>query len=181
MISLKSKISQAVLGHFFLHDDHKLYAGEMVKMLNVDKRNLAKKLHEIVNEGLLTSERQGHEVYYRLNKEYPLFNEYKKIILKTYGIERQLRLAIEKMDGIAEAYIFGSYAKNTMDGKSDIDVLIVGDAKSIDIHAGIVPIQKSTSREINIVNMTKREFQRKCKEKDPFINEIMKGHRIRLK
>ncbi len=181
MLSLRSKVSQAVLGYFFLHDDQELYVEEMVKKLHVDKRNLVKKLREFVTEGLLRDERRGREVYYTLNKEYHLFEEYRKIILKTYGVEQQLRQLLKGLKGVDEAYIFGSYAKNTMDGKSDIDVLMVGEAKSVDVYARVHPLQKNVGREINIVNMSGSEYKRKLEKKDPFISEIVKSPKIKLK
>ena len=124
MIALGSKVSKALLSHFFLHSDDKLYVNEIAGKLGLDKRNLVKKLKDYENEGLFKTEKMGNQLYYSLNKKYPLYNEYRKIILKTIGIESSLKEALKGRKEIKAVYIFGSYAVDIMDSSSDIDVLV---------------------------------------------------------
>jgi len=180
MISLNSKITQTVLGYLLLHDNESLYTGEIVRQFKLDKRNTVKKLRELEEVGLLVSTRKGKEVYYSLNKEYPLLSEIKKIVLKTWGIEHQLRSSLQEIEGIREAYIFGSYAKNKMDTSSDIDVLVVGEVDSIELSKKITAIQKNINREINLINITPKELVKKKKVRDPFIEKVFRSKRIKL-
>ena len=179
MISLKSKPGIAVLGHFFL-EDGSLYLNEMVRLFSLDKRNLLKKLKEFVRAGILKTEEKGSEIYYSLNKNYPLISEYKKIVLKTYGFENKLKEALRNTREITEAYIFGSYASDKMDASSDIDILVVGNANTITLNRNISRLQKYVNREINLTNMTKEEFEGRKRKNDPFIKDIYRNKAIKI-
>ncbi len=179
MISLRSKITKELLSYYFLHEDSKLYLNELAEKLDLDKRNLHKKLKELQQEGLFRKSQAGNLTYYKLNKDYPLYNEYKKIILKTAGIETELRKELEKLPGIEKAHIFGSYAENSMDASSDIDLLVVGTENIKSINSVIAEVQKKIDREINLVVMTGGEYESKKAAKDRFLAGVLENN-IRL-
>lgn len=178
MISLKSKTVLELLNHFFLHEDENLYVNELVRRLGIDKRNLLKKLKECENAGLFKTEFKGNLKYYSLNKDFPLYNEYKKIILKTTGIETRLRELLEKIKGIKRAFIYGSYVSDKMDASSDIDVFVIGNHKVIEVQKAISALQKRIDREINVINIGEKEFL--SKKDDPFLSDIIKKDKIEL-
>jgi len=180
MIAIGSKVSKALLSHFFLHADDKLYTNEMTVKFKLDKRNLVKKLKEYEKEGLFKSEKMGNQMYYSLNKKYPLYNEYRKIILKTIGIESNLKEILKGKKGIKEVYIFGSYAADKMDSSSDIDLLVIGAIGTVELHKMLSGLQKSINREINVVNMTEQEYGKKKSVNDPFIKNVAKCKNIRI-
>ena len=180
MISLRSEITKKLLNYFFLNPQESLYVNELSRKLALDKRNLVKKLKELENETILKSEKRGNLRFYSINRDYPLYNEYNKIILKTVGFESELRKILEGEKGIKEAYIYGSYAQNTMDAHSDIDLLIVGDYDILKLQRKLSKLQKKIDREINTVNMDESEFKKRRKNKDPFISEIFKKQYIKV-
>lgn len=179
MLSLKSKIAQAVLGYFMLHEGAELYVNEMARLLSVDQGNLDRKLKELEKEGILKSELRGKERYYSLNPSFPLLTEYKKIVLKTIGLEHVLKKALQKVKGLKEAYLFGSYAKDQMDAASDIDLLAIGNHNTLELQKRISEIQKSVGREINVVSLGSAEYEKKRKG-DPFVKSILQGKRIQI-
>ncbi|MBA3066207.1 nucleotidyltransferase domain-containing protein [bacterium] len=181
MIAIKSKIAKALLSHFFLHSGEELYINEITVKFKLDKRNLVKKLKEYEKEGLFKSKKMGNQIYYSLNRKYPLYNEYKKIVLKTIGIENNLSEILKRVKGIKKAYIFGSYASDKMDLSSDIDLLVIGDIDTIELHKILLNLQKSIDREINPVNMTENEFKKRKTKKDSFIRNVLSGKKIRVK
>lgn len=180
MVSLKSKISQKVLGYFFLNPAAQLYVNEIASTLGLDKRNLVKKLREFEKEGLLIQHAAGNMKLYAVNKKYPFYREYKKIILSTAGVEEFLRKIMAGVPGILEAYIFGSYARDTMDSHSDIDILVVGTQSVLALQQKLTALQKELGREINAVNMAPVEYERKKSQKDPFLTGIMGSPKIRI-
>lgn len=179
MISLRSKVTQKVLSFLFLHDKEEFYARELARLLNLPHSNLIKKLHEFEKLGLFTSQERGQEKYYRLNIKFPLLKEYKAIVQKTFGFEQKLKECLQKIDGIQKAIIFGSYAKNKMDEYSDIDLLVIGDHKILNLHKKIADLQKDFNREINVVNMSKKEFSKK-RTKDPFLKRLLNSSKIEV-
>lgn len=181
MITLRSKITQELLNYFFLNPEAKLYVNEICRKLKLDKRNLVKKLREFEKDGILIVDSIGNMKFYTLNKKYPLYDTFKEIIRRITGVKIELQRIVEANEKIQKAYIYGSYADNTMDSHSDIDVLIIGDHSIIELQKHINKIQSSIDREINIIHMDKNEFNNRIKNKDPFLTHIFNNKYIILK
>ncbi|MFH0800400.1 MAG: helix-turn-helix domain-containing protein [Pseudomonadota bacterium] len=96
MLKLSSKTTRKLLGYFFLHEDESLYFNEIVRRLGADKRNLARKIKEFESMGLLSVELKGNLRIYSVNKKFPLYKEYKKIVLRTAGVENELKDVLSK-------------------------------------------------------------------------------------
>lgn len=90
MLNANSKTTKSLLNFFFSHEDESFYVNELARRLELDRRNLFKKLKELEDEGLFHIETMGNLKLYSLNKQYPLYAEYKKIILKTSGVEKKI-------------------------------------------------------------------------------------------
>ncbi len=180
MISLRSEITKKLLSYFFLNPHEDLYVNELVERLNVDKRNLVKKLRELEAKRLLSCTVKGNLKLYSIRKDFPLFEEYKNIVLRSVGVAQRLKTLFLKVKGIKEAYLYGSCAAGTMDESSDIDVLIIGSHDLIALQKKLNVLQKELNREINVVNMDVEDSRRRRKAKDPFITDVLGKKHIRL-
>jgi predicted nucleotidyltransferase len=163
-----------------MNSHESLYVNELSRKLDLDKRNLVKKLKELEMYGILKSQNRGNLRFYSINKNYPLYKEYEKIIQKTIGLEDRLKKVMQEVTGVKEAYIYGSYAENKMDTHSDIDLLIIGNHELLFLQKKINMLQKEVDREINSVNMSEREFKKRLKSRDPFILEILGKKSIKI-
>lgn len=181
MLSLKSEITQKLLNFFFLNPEESLYVNELARKLFLDKRNLMKKVKELESDGLLISEEKGNLKLLKINREYPLYDEYRKIVLKTVGVEAQLKRIIVNITGVEKAIIFGSYAADKMEAHSDIDLLVVGDHDGINLQSKISILQRELDRIINLVNISSEDFNKRLKKKDPFLADILKRKHILIK
>ena len=179
MISLKSKIAQAVLGYFMLHEGAEMYVNELARRLSLESGNLARKLIELENEGLLQSAARGNQRYYALNPAFPLLKEYKQIVLKTVGLEKALRETLQSIKGVEKAYLFGSYAQNNMNTSSDIDLLAIGNHNTLELQKKIAEVQKSVDREINVISMSPSEYEKKRK-RNSFLKSVHQEKKINL-
>jgi len=180
MISLRSKITQKILNLLFLNENESFYVNELAKLLKEDPSNIYKKLIQLKDEGILTDEFRGKERYFFLNKKYPFLKEYKKIILKGLGFEKILKEKLKNLKRIESVYIFGSYVKSRLSLESDIDLLIIGDFETLKLQKILLEVQRLTGREINSVELTKKEFEKRKKEKDPFLRDIFSKKYIKI-
>jgi predicted nucleotidyltransferase len=112
---------------------------------------------------------------------FPLYKEYKNIILKTLGFENKLKKIIRDIPDVEKAWIYGSYAQEKMAIHSDIDLLIVGQHDIIQLQNKISALQKEIGREVNMLNMGPEEFRRRRRQKDPFIQNVLKAKYIEIK
>lgn len=181
MLSFKSSVIQKVLTYFFVNSEAKHYINELARILELDPKNLYRKLKEMEEEGLLLSEILGKQKYYFLNNSFLLLGQYKAIFNKTIGIENLLKKLVDSNNGITKAYIFGSYAKNRMDSHSDIDLLIVGNCSVLEIAEKIAKLEKCIGREINLLNLSFDEYEKRKNKKGDLINNILMDKTINLK
>ena len=180
MISLRSKVAIKLLDYYFLNPKRQHYINELARILELDPKNTETKLKEFEKNGLFASEFRGKERYFFLAKNSPVLEHYRQIFLKTYGLEKRLKVALSGVKGIKEAYLFGSYAANTMDSSSDIDILAIGSHSILALQKVIAQLQKNSGREFNITNLSLEEFAKKKKAKDPFINNVFKSKTIKI-
>jgi len=179
MINFNSKIAQKVLSYFLLNPEEELYMNEMVKKFEVDRGNLVRKLAEWEKEGILEKNKHGNLSLYKINKQYPLLEEMKKIFQKSFGLEEKLRISLGKIKGLKHVYIFGSYANDKLEQESDIDILLIGSHDSLGVQKEIIKLEKEFDREINIVDMTEAELLEKKKNND-FVKNIFNNKYIQI-
>jgi len=180
MLDFRSKITEKILGFYFLNTGKKKYINELAKIIEADPGNLDRKLKEMEAEGILSSEFSGQERYYFLNLKYPLLKELKKIYLAKYGLAEALKKRLGNLAGLRQAFIFGSYAGKSFSPESDIDILLVGSHSALEAQAAVLPLQKQLQREFNMVDLTERELAERKKSKDEFIANIFQNKIIKI-
>jgi len=180
MINLRSKLRQDLLGYYFTNPSMSHYVRELAEVLDADPGNLSRELAGLEREGLFVSERRGRQKYFRLNRRYPLYEEVRRIVFKTVGVVGQLRKVLQKIAGIKEAYLYGSFARNQQDATSDVDVLIVGDTKGEELELPIRKLERQLGREINYTVLSSAEFRSRRARKDAFLEDVWRQKKISL-
>jgi predicted nucleotidyltransferase len=180
MLNLHSKTRQRLLRYYFTNPTARHHVRDLAQRLDVDPSNLSKELRHLETEGLFTSETSGRQKYFRLNREYPLFDEVRRIIEKTIGTAPLLAETLQHIDGIQEAYLYGSFARNQQDVASDIDVIVIGNPKGTILAEVIRSLEHQLGREINYTVLTRREFDLRRARKDAFLEDIWHKERFSL-
>jgi len=171
----KSKIRQKILVRFFSDESRRFYINEMARLTGTTQGTCRRELNRLVDMGILTTSREGNLLYYTVNKQHPLYKEFRSIIQKTIGIEAMLRNALSRVKGLVYAFIFGSYAKKEFRHESDIDVVIIGTISEDRLIKVFRDIEKVTDREFNYHMYTLGEFKRKLRS-NSFLKNIIKDY-----
>ena len=127
-LDLPSKARQRLLAYCFTNPAARHHLRGLADRLTIDPSNLARELRRLEREGLFRSEVSGCQKYFQLNQEYRLFDEVRSIIVKTIGAAPVIAQSLRNIEGIEEAFLYGSFARNQQDAASDIDVLAIGTA-----------------------------------------------------
>lgn len=176
----KSKLRQRLLSLYFTNPDQKFYLRELERTIDFPVANIRRELVKLEKAGLFLIENKGNLVYYYLNQAYPLYPELKGIISKTSGVPITIKSMLEKIKGIKQAFIYGSFAKNEQKPTSDIDLLIIGEVNENKLVAPCRKLEKELQREINYTLYSQTDFDRKKKAKDPFVLEVVKQPKVFL-
>ena len=180
MLDLRSKARQHLLAYYFTNPTARLHLRDVAQRLNIDPSNLSKEFSRLEREGLFRSEVSGRQKYFQLNPEYPLFNEVRKIVAKTIGAAPLISHSLQKIDGIDEAYLYGSFARNQQDAASDIDVLVIGNPSGEVLAQAVSKLERQLGREINYTVFTPREFKSRRARKDAFLENVWHNERVLL-
>ncbi|MDP2653112.1 MAG: nucleotidyltransferase domain-containing protein [Candidatus Omnitrophota bacterium] len=176
-----SKLRRKLLAYSFTHPDEGFYVRELASLIGEDAGNLSRELKRMEAEGLYQSIPKGPLRIYTLNKAYPLFKELKEIVFKTEGVEGSLRELVRDVPGVDLALLYGSYAKGTEKGSSDIDLIVVGKFPRNDFTRAIRALESKLNREINFTAYTPEEFAQEGRKQGGFLSLVLKDKIILLK
>lgn len=178
---LNTKLRRKLLAHSFTHPDSDFYVRELAGIINEDAGNLSRELRKFEEEGIFFSSIRGRIKLYSLNKKYALYEELKKIIFKTEGVEGSLRELVSKYSNITCAFVYGSYAKEKEKKTSDIDLVLIGTFPEKEFVRELRVLESKLSREINFTSYKQDEFETERKTEGGFLNMVLKGKVIILK
>ncbi len=180
MFEMRSKTRRRLLAYYFTNPEARRHLRDLAERLDVDPANLSKELRRLEEDGLFRSEVSGRQKYYRLERSYPLFAEVRGIISKTVGAVPLIAQTLKRIEGIEEAFLFGSFARDQQDAASDIDVLVVGQPRSQTVAESLRTLERKLGREINVTVLTRRELKARRARKDPFLESLWRNKRVPL-
>lgn len=169
-----------ILEVFFNHPEKAFYLRELARIVGKEPGVFQRDIETLSKEGLLESYRDGNRRFFRLNKNYPLYEELKSMFFKTVGIKGELQRRLSKIEGVERAFIYGSFARGEETGASDIDLCVIGSVDENKLLDIVGLLEEKTGREINYTLISKGEFQRKIEEKNSFLKNILNQPKIEL-
>ncbi|MBV8205923.1 MAG: ArsR family transcriptional regulator [Acidobacteria bacterium] len=180
MFDLRSEARRRLLAYYFTNPGARLHLRDLAQKLETDPSNLSKELRRLERGGLFRSEISGRQKYFQLNAEYPLFDEVRRIVVKTIGAAAVIRESLRKIDGIDEACLYGSFASKQQDAASDIDVLVIGVPGAEVLAQAVRKLERRLGREINYTVLTMKEFKSRRARNDAFLESVWHNKRIPL-
>jgi predicted nucleotidyltransferase len=159
----------AILALLYGHPDQSFYYRQITRQLNrVSVGALQRELETLSRLGLIDRSTVGKQVFYRANRNHPVFPELRALVAKTVGAIAVLRSALVPMaDRISLAFIYGSMARQDERAESDIDLLIIGQVTLEDLLARVGDVEASLGRAVNRQRKSFSEFCRAGRQAFP--------------
>jgi len=171
-ILYKSKIRRRILMWFFSDENRRFYINEMARIIGTTQGTCRRELNRLSNMGILTASKQGNLQYYAINVDHPLYDEFRAIIKKTIGIEAMIKSALQGVENISFAFIFGPYAHDKIDPQAGIDIAVVGDISEERLIGLLRDIPLITGREVNYYIYKEQDFLKKMRT-NSFVQNIL--------
>jgi predicted nucleotidyltransferase len=169
-----------LLAPLLMRPEESFHLREIARLSGVDAGNAQRALKRMEQAGLVKAARSGNQLRYQANADNPIFPELQGIVRKTVGLADVLREALSPLaETIERAFVFGSIARGDAGPRSDVDVMIVGDATFEDVVAAIHPLQERFGRDVNPVVMSVDEFRARTQDAG-FVRRVLDGPRILL-
>ncbi len=175
-------VRSGVLSATLLQPDHWWFMTELARHLETAPSSLQRELDSLVSAGLLLRRQDGRRAYFKANADSPLFQDLRGIMEKTAGLLPALKAALKDFDDRIElALVYGSIARGEGHSASDVDLMIVGTLKHIDLLPVLRKLEARFRREVNVTLFSPQEFRRKLAAEDHFLHSVLMGKTISLK
>ena len=175
-----SRVRVKLLTHFFSRPEERFYARALSRQIEEHYNAVWQELNNLEQIGLLASEQEANVKYYRLNPDFSIYEELKRIILKTSGLGQALQEALDHLGAVKWAFIYGSVATGEADFLSDVDLMLVGEVDLLALSEVIARLEEHLGREINYLVLTQAELTQRLADGDPFIRNVLTGSKVML-
>lgn len=175
--ALFTSTQRRLLGLLFGQPERSFFVTELIELADVGRGAVQRELSRLEYSGLIVTERHGNRKHCRANPDAPIYDELCSIILKTVGMEEQVRAALEPLEErMSLALIFGSVAKRSDTARSDIDLLVVSaDLTLEELYSRLSWVEKRLERQVNPTLYTVDEFDRRLATGNAFLKRVLEG------
>ena len=155
LISSNTRIS--LLMRFFFNPGTKSYLRELSKDLHVSTNAVREELNQLTKTKLLTSEREGRNVFYMANNDHPLFPELKSMVSKVMGLDQVIESILTRLGDLEKAYMIDDYAEGKDTGI--IDLVLVGNIDQYHLNDLSRKTERYIKRKIRPLVLSREEFR----------------------
>jgi len=180
--ALFTTTQQRLLGLLFGHPERSFYVSEILARTRGGTGAMQRELSRLSAAGLITVRRIGNQRHYQANPESPLYHELVQIVRKTVGAADDVFVALQSIAGQVQlALLYGSAAKGADTAASDLDLLVVSDALTLEaLYRALAQAESSLGRKIQPTLYTTAEYRRRRQTDDSFVNRVLAGDTLVL-
>ena len=172
--ALFTKVQQRVLGILFGQPERSFLSKDVIRLAGSGTGAVHRELKRLVASGLVTLHAPGWEKHYQANRESPVFDELRALVVKTVGLVEPIREALLSLaPRIQVAFVYGSVAKGTEMSHSDVDLLVISEALAYsEVFSALEEVEKVIGRQIHINLLTHADWSRRTVEGSHLATEV---------
>jgi DNA-binding transcriptional ArsR family regulator len=171
---LRSPLLGELLAWVYLHPDDAYSVTDLAKRFKTSQSTVSREADRLAAVDLVREVRRGNLRLLQANLDSPLACPLVELLTLTYGPAAILADLLASVDGIDEAYIYGSwaarYAGEPGPFPRDVDVLVVGDADEDDLFDAARTAEQQLGREVNIHRVAATAWRGPVN--DPFLKAV---------
>jgi len=176
-----SKVRAALFRILFGFQARELHVRELEREAECTIGPIQSELKRLLTLELVTSRRSGNRLYYKANRDHPLYPDLRSMVVKTTGLTAALHYVLKEKEDVHSAFIFGSIAGDAHHAASDIDLMLIGDMGLRKLSGLMAEMRVSLGREINPHVLTIKDFVDRRDRGDHFISTVLKSPKIFIK
>jgi len=178
---LSSKVRAEIFRLLFGVHAAELHMRELEREAGCTIGPIQSELKKLLGLQLVVSRRSGNRLYYRANRNHPLYPEIHSLVLKSSGLCDYLAECLNPRDDIAVAFVFGSVAVGNEGAASDIDLMVIGDIGLRTLAGLLADFRSSIGRELNPHVFSREEFMVRRKDGEHFISSVLASPKLFVK
>lgn len=150
---LRSQQQGEILALLLGDPDLELSLTELSERTGAPHPSVHREITRAESAGLVTSHKVGNTRLVRANTESPYYAGLADVLTRAFGVPAVLAEALRSVPGIAEAYVYGSWAARHAGQRGerpvgDIDVLVLGKPDRDELYNAVAVAEKRLGRQI---------------------------------
>lgn len=172
---------QRVLAATLANPERSFLLNELLHLAGGGRGGAQQQIERLLQAGVLTEEsRRGRQRSIRANRDFFLFDELSSIARKSFGVKEPLARALEPFENdIQEAFVFGSVAKGSDTGRSDIDLAVIGTASLRDLTNALLHVEEELRRPVHLSLYDPQEWE-ELVANDPVVAQIARSPKLEV-
>lgn len=154
----RSPEQERVLAELFLFAREPLTLSELAGRAQTSMGGVHKEVERLEAAGLVTSTTSGRSRLVEANQASPVYGDLRGLLTKTLGPAPLLREALSGIDGVSEAFIYGSWADPNELAPRDIDLMIIGDPELDEVYDAASSVEAQVGRPVNVAIFSSSEW-----------------------
>ena len=175
---LSSKIRADIFRLLFGTITEELHMREIERRSGYAIGTIQTELKKLLRLDLVKKRKDGNRLYYRANREHPLYPDIRSLVLKTIGLADILKNALRQDSDISIAFVFGSIARHEETAGSDMDLMVIGKLGLRKLSGMLSGISGQIGRGINPHVLSVHEFIKRKTNRDHFITQALEAPKI---
>lgn len=176
----RSEHQLRLLGEIFLGSEARSVS-ELSEATGIPQATVSREVGRLEEAGLLRSVRRGRLRLVEANDQLPYYPELRILLLKTIGPTAVLGRELVEVEGIDEAFIFGSWAARYHGEQGppprDIDLMVIGEPNLDALYAACRRAEAAIRLDVNPVVRSRAQWRRPGSS---FLADVRKGPLVRV-
>ena len=151
-----------ILTVLFVQASSPMTLTEIAEWAGVSLSLTHKEVELLEGAGLVRSVRRGRARLVEANERSPLVSDLRGLLTKAFGPSSQIEEAISDLDGIEQAFIYGSWAESEAGtptgGSNDIDLMVIGSPDVDELYDRVQEVEARIGLPINITLRSAEEW-----------------------
>lgn len=128
---------------------------DLARQTGVPHPSVHREIERAEAAGIVTSRKVGNTRLVRASVDSPYYAGLADVLTRAFGVPTVIAKAVGAIDGVDEAYLYGSWAARHAGGPGsrpvgDIDVLILGNPDRDSVYAALRPAEERLGRPIQV-------------------------------
>ena len=178
---LRSPLQAEVLTRLLLEPERAMSLTELARLTGASVATVQREVERAEMAGIARSERVGPTRLVRADPSSPLYRPLADLLLVAFGPVPVVSTELDGIDGIEEAYLFGSWAARYSGelgaAPRDVDVLVVGDPDRDQVYDAVERAERRLHRPVQV---TFRSVDEWANEEDPFVSTVRSRPLVRI-
>jgi DNA-binding Lrp family transcriptional regulator len=163
-----------ILAALFADAPEPMSIGELAQRTGVAQSTASREVARLAANDVVLIDTVGRTSLVSANWSLPWAPELRSLLAQTVGVLGRVATALESIDGVEEAFIYGSWAARYSGDPGppphDIDLLIVGTASLRDVRSALRTIESDVRLDINPVILEPTRWN--AYQPEPFVEQV---------